>query len=50
MNVVKVVAIAGLTVIGAIALLKGIDHLLIAGIAAIIGGLAGYEYKKIHGA
>ena len=43
---VKLVAIVCLTIIVVTCLLHGIDHAIVATVAAIIGGIAGYEVKK----
>ena len=43
---VKLVAIVCLTVIVCVCLLCGIDHAIVAIVASIIGGIAGYEVKK----
>jgi hypothetical protein len=45
-TIVKIVAIVSLTVICSLALLKGIDSVLVASVSAIIGGIAGYELRK----
>jgi len=44
---VSIAAILGLTVLGGIALWKGIDSGLLTSIAAIIGGIAGYGVGKV---
>ena len=43
---VIIAAIAGLVIIEAIALLKGIDGALFSLVAAIIGGLAGWSFPQ----
>ena len=43
---VKLVAIVCLTIIVVVCLVQGIDHAVVATVAAIIGGIAGYEIKK----
>jgi hypothetical protein len=45
-TIVKVTAIVALTVICAVAVLRGIDSVLIGTVSAIIGGIAGYEIRK----
>jgi hypothetical protein len=45
-TIVKITAIVSLTVICSLALLKGIDSVLVASVSAIIGGIAGYELRK----
>jgi len=45
-TVVKVVAIVSLATICVVALLRGIDSALVATVSAIIGGIAGYEFRK----
>lgn len=44
----KETAIIGLTVLGSVALLKGIDSTLLTLIAGIIGGIAGYTIGKVR--
>lgn len=44
--IVKISAIIGLTILGSLALLKGIDSVILSAISAIIGGIAGYEIGK----
>jgi hypothetical protein len=44
--IIKIFAIACLTTICCVALLKGIDSTLTGSICAIIGGVAGYEFGK----
>lgn len=44
--IIKIIAICSLTAICCMALLKGIDSVLVGSISAIIGGIAGYEYGK----
>lgn len=44
-HLVKVVSVAGLTVIGVVALSRGLDGPLLVGISAVIGGIAGYSVK-----
>jgi len=46
-TLVKIVAIVSLTVIDLVALHYGIDHVLSSTIGAIIGGIAGYEFKGV---
>ena len=46
---VKLTAIVCLTAIVVVCLLRGIDHAIVATVAAIIGGIAGYEVKKHPG-
>jgi len=48
-TIVKLTAIVSLTILGALAFYKNIDHGLIASISAIIGGLAGYEFGSKKG-
>jgi len=43
---VKEIAIVGLVAICCVALFKGIDSALVGTVAAIIGGIAGYEIGK----
>jgi len=45
-TLVKITAIVSLTVICAVAVLHGIDSVLIGTVSAIIGGIAGYEFRK----
>jgi hypothetical protein len=45
-TLVKVVAIISLTAICVVALLHGIDSVLVAAVSAIIGGIAGYEFRR----
>jgi hypothetical protein len=45
-TIVKITAIVSLTVICAVAVLRGIDSALIGTVSAIIGGIAGYEIRK----
>ncbi len=45
-TIVKVVAIIALTVICSLAIIRGIDSVLIGTVSAIIGGIAGYELRK----
>ncbi|MEM4033996.1 MAG: hypothetical protein QXD16_04795 [Sulfolobales archaeon] len=45
-TLVKITAIASLTVICVVALQHGIDSTLTATISAVIGGVAGYEVGK----
>jgi len=42
-TLVKIIAIVCLTVIGSLALIKGIDSTLAGTVVAIIGGIAGYK-------
>jgi len=46
-TIVKVTAIACLTVICSIALFRNIDSALVGTIAAIIGGIAGYTVRRL---
>ena len=46
-TIVKIVAIASLAAINIVALLNGIDSTLTGTICAIIGGIAGYEFRKV---
>lgn len=43
---VKVVAIVCLTILGAMAIYKGIDSGLLTSLSAIIGGIAGYTVRR----
>jgi len=43
----KETAIIGLTILGSVALLKGIDSTLLTFIAGLIGALAGYTIGKV---
>jgi xanthine/uracil permease len=45
-TIVKITAIISLTVICTVAVINGIDSMLIATVSAIIGGIAGYELKS----
>jgi hypothetical protein len=45
-TLVKVVAIISLTAICIVALTRGIDSVLVATVSAIIGGIAGYEFRR----
>jgi len=45
-TIVKIVAVVCLTVICSIALIKGIDSVLVGTVASIIGGIAGYEFGR----
>ena len=47
-TVVKLAAIASLTIIAVFALNLGIDSVLVGTVSAIIGGIAGYEFKRIE--
>ena len=47
-TIVKLGAIVCLTVIVVVCLFRGIDHAIVATVAAIIGGIAGYEVKKVR--
>ncbi|MEM4976175.1 MAG: hypothetical protein QXT64_02500 [Desulfurococcaceae archaeon] len=47
MDLAKVVAIICLTVICCVALMKDVDSALVATVAAIIGGIAGYSARKL---
>jgi membrane protein YqaA with SNARE-associated domain len=46
-TLIKLTAIICLTVICSLALLKGIDSILVGSVSAVIGGIAGYELGKI---
>jgi len=46
--IVKLTAIASLTIIAVFALNHGIDSVLVGTVSAIIGGIAGYEFKKVE--
>jgi membrane protein YqaA with SNARE-associated domain len=48
-TLIKITAILSLTVICSIALLKGIDSVLVGTVSAIIGGIAGYEIGRKAG-
>jgi len=45
-TIVKLTAIVCLTIICSIALVKGIDSVLVGTVASIIGGVAGYEFGR----
>ena len=45
-TVVKLTAIICLTVLCSVALIRGIDSALVGTVAAIIGGIAGYEFGR----
>ena len=45
-TLVKISAIASLTIICSLALLKGIDSALVGTVSAIIGGIAGYTIGR----
>ena len=45
-TLVKVVAIVSLTAICITALMHGIDSVLVGTVSAIIGGIAGYEFRR----
>jgi hypothetical protein len=45
-TIIKLVAITCLTTICGIALLRGIDSVLVGTICSIIGGIAGYEFGR----
>jgi hypothetical protein len=45
-GLIKITAIVSLTTITIVALVHGIDSVLVGTISAIIGGIAGYEYGK----
>jgi hypothetical protein len=47
-TVVKIVAIIALTIICTVAVMHGIDSVLIGTISAIIGGIAGYELRALR--
>jgi hypothetical protein len=40
------IAVICLTMISAVALVRGVDGMLIGSICAIIGGIAGYTFRK----
>ncbi|RLE76540.1 MAG: hypothetical protein DRJ44_03895 [Thermoprotei archaeon] len=44
-TLVKLASIAGITILEAIALIKGIDGALLATVFAFLGGIAGYQVK-----
>lgn len=44
-TLVKLASIAGITILEAIALIKGIDGALLATVFALLGGIAGYQVK-----
>jgi membrane protein YqaA with SNARE-associated domain len=46
-TLIKITAIICLTVICSLALLHGIDSVLVGTISAIVGGIAGYQVGKI---
>lgn len=48
-TLVKIVAIIALAAMDMVALHYGIDHVLSTTIGAIIGGIAGYEFKGLGG-
>jgi uncharacterized membrane protein required for colicin V production len=45
-TLLKITAIICLTVICSLALMRGIDSVLIGSVSAIIGGVAGYQLAK----
>ena len=45
-TLVKITAIASLTIICSLALLKGIDSVLVGTVCSIIGGIAGYTIGR----
>jgi hypothetical protein len=45
-GLIKITAIISLTAIVIVALIHGIDSVLVGTVSAIIGGIAGYEYGK----
>jgi hypothetical protein len=48
-TLVKISAIASLTIICSLALLRGIDSALVGTVSAIIGGIAGYTVGRRMG-
>jgi len=48
MNYIREVAIAGIVILEAIALCKGIDGALFSMVIATIAGIAGYTLKKVR--
>jgi hypothetical protein len=44
-TIVKISAIVALTTICVVATMHGIDSVLLSAVSAIIGGIAGYEFK-----
>lgn len=46
-TIVKLTAIVSLTIIAVFALNLGIDSVLVGTVSAIIGGIAGYEFRRI---
>lgn len=48
-TLVKITAIVSLTIICSIALLRGIDSVLVGTVCSIIGGIAGYEIGRKTG-
>jgi hypothetical protein len=45
-TIIKITAIVCLTVICSLALLRGIDSVLVGSVSAVIGGIAGYSFAK----
>ena len=45
--IIKLVAIICLTIMEIVALLNGMDHQLMITVSGIIGGIAGYEFRKV---
>jgi len=45
-TLVKLTAIVSLTAIAVVALIHGIDSVLVGSVSAIIGSIAGYEFGK----
>ncbi len=45
---IREVAIAGIVVLEAIALCKGIDGAILSMVIATIAGIAGYSLRKVH--
>jgi len=48
-TLIKITAIVCLTVICSLALIQGIDSVLVGTVSAIIGGIAGYEIGRKAG-
>jgi len=46
-TIIKIVAIISLATINIVALIHGIDSTLTGTISAIIGGIAGYEFRRV---
>jgi hypothetical protein len=45
-TIIKITAIVCLTIICSLALLRGIDSVLVGSVSAVIGGIAGYSFAK----